>query len=62
MTEFDKQVEHLTRLALTPGWWEYSRNRARELDKEPAFEGLLTEVQRRIKASGYRPDTRRESL
>jgi len=25
MTEFDKQVAHLTRLATTPGWWQYAR-------------------------------------
>ena len=62
MTPFEQQAQHLTELATTPGWWEYTRQRARELDKEPGFAGLLAEVTKRIKASGYKPDMRREKL
>ena len=44
MTNFDKQVAHLTALAITPGWWQYSRQRAQELDAQPGFAELLAAV------------------
>ncbi|MFA5386777.1 MAG: hypothetical protein WC322_00060 [Candidatus Paceibacterota bacterium] len=62
MTQFEQQAQHLTTLATTPGWWEYTRQRVRELDKEPGFEGIHAEVTKRIKASGYKPDMRRERV
>lgn len=62
MTPFEKQASHLFTLATTPGWWEYTKQRARELDKEPGFEGIHAEVTKRIKASGYKPDMRRERV
>lgn len=55
MTNFDKQVAHLTALAITPGWWQYSRQRAQELDAQPGFAGLYAAVQAAVRASGYRP-------
>ena len=62
MDHFTAAVSHLFGLATTPGWWEYARQRVRELDKEPGFEGIHAEVTKRIKASGHRPDMRRERI
>ncbi len=53
MTEFDAQVAHLTALATTPGWWQYARMRAQELDA--AMPGVHEAVQQAVKATGYRP-------
>lgn len=55
MQEFDRQVAHLARLAATPGWWQYARHRAQELEAQPGFAGLQAAVRQRVEASGYRP-------
>lgn len=55
MTEFDKQVAHLTKLATTPGWWQYARQRAQELETHQGFEGLQAAVRVNVEASGYKP-------
>ena len=55
MTEFDRQVEHLTRLATTPGWWQYARMRARELQTQPGFHGIADAVRERLNAAKFRP-------
>lgn len=62
MTPFEQQAQHLTELATTPGWWEYTRQRVAELEKEPGFEGIHAEVLKRIKASGYKPNAKRERI
>lgn len=53
MTEFDKQVAHLTRLAMTLGWWQYARQRAQELDAD--MPGMRDAVRQAVEATGYRP-------
>ncbi|ADU99426.1 hypothetical protein [Alicycliphilus denitrificans] len=53
MAEYDKQVAHLTRLALTPGWWQYARRRALELEAD--MPGIRDAVRQQVEASGYRP-------
>ena len=53
MTEFDAQVAHLTRLATTPGWWQYARQRAQELEAD--MPGIREAVRQAVEASGYRP-------
>lgn len=55
MTEFDKQVAHLSALATTPGWWQYARQRAQELDAQPGFAGLYAAVQAAVRTAGYMP-------
>ena len=55
MNEFEKQVEHLTTLAMTPGWWPYAQARAMELDAQTAFTGLRAEVRQRLTAAKFRP-------
>lgn len=44
MTEYTKQLSHLTKLALTPGWKEYTWERLKELDRAPGFEGIKEAV------------------
>ena len=34
MTDYDKQLAHLTKLAQTPGWKQYAWQRALELDRD----------------------------
>ncbi len=55
MNEFEKQVEHLTTLAMTSGWWTYAQARAMELDALTAFAGIRAAVKDKLKASGFRP-------
>lgn len=51
MTEYDKQVEHLTSLATHPAWKAYIWHRLQELDQTPLFEGIKADVLRRIESS-----------
>lgn len=53
MPEFDKQVAHLTKLATMPGWWQYARQRSRELDAD--MPGIQAAVRAAVEASGYKP-------
>ena len=55
MNEFEKQVEHLTTMAMTPGWWAYAQARAMELAALTAFAGVRTEVRQRLTAAKFRP-------
>lgn len=48
MTEYDKQVEHLTSLATQPAWKAYIWQRLNELDQAPLFEGIKADVLQRI--------------
>lgn len=52
-----QQADHLANLAMTPGWWQYARARARELEQDDTglWHGLVDAVRERIKAAGYRP-------
>ena len=34
-----QQRDHLVQLAMTPGWWHYSRHRATELEEESVTHG-----------------------
>ena len=40
MNEYTKQVLHLTRMAMLPGFIDQSRFRCKELEKEPMFQGI----------------------
>ncbi len=44
-------------MAMTPGWWQHSRLRARELeaDESGLFAGIVEAVRERLKAAGFRP-------
>ena len=55
MNEYEAQVEHLTALAMTPGWWAYAQARAMTLDAIPEFAGIRAAVRDRLKAVGFRP-------
>lgn len=50
-------VEHLVKLAQSPGWWEYVKARARELDRDESrlFVDIEQQVARRLQAMGWRP-------
>lgn len=60
MTEFQKQRDWLVLLAITPGWWQYSRARAAELEHDPdaagAWAGMREAVKVELKAKGFRPN------
>ena len=53
MTEQEMQEAHLAKLAITPGWWQYARQRAQEL--EAYMPGMRDAVRQAVEASGYRP-------
>ena len=55
MDEFEAQVEHLAKLARSPGWWMYAQARAMELDATPEFAGIRAAVKDRLKAAGFKP-------
>lgn len=59
MCEFQKQRDWLVTLAMTPGWWQYSRQEAARLEAEPdaagAWAGMREAVRAEIKAKGFRP-------
>ena len=40
MDEYTKQVLHLTRMAMLPGFIDHSRFRCKEPVKEPMFQGM----------------------
>ena len=56
-TAFESAAEHCATLAMTPGWWQYARQRVAELEacKSGLWLGLQAEVKRRIIAAGFRP-------
>lgn len=57
--EFDKEVQHLARLAMRPGWWAYARARADATEKHPdtacLFAGLRAAVGAALKVAGFKP-------
>lgn len=55
MNEYETQVEHLTALAMTPGWWAYAQARAMALDANSEFAGIRAAVKDRLKAAEFRP-------
>lgn len=44
MTEYQKQVDHLSELSKLPGFREHILERRRELENEPGFAGITNEV------------------
>ncbi|QXW20120.1 hypothetical protein KXJ72_11355 [Comamonas aquatica] len=51
-------MDHLVNLALSsPGWWEYVKWRARELDQvgPPLFQDVEKQVAQKLQAHGFRP-------
>lgn len=54
---FAEHLEWLVQMAVTPGWWQHSRLRARELeaDESGLFAGIVEAVRERLKAAGFRP-------
>jgi len=59
MTEFQKTRDWLVTLAMTPGWWQYSREQAARLENNPqaagAWAGMREAVRAELKAKGFRP-------
>jgi hypothetical protein len=47
----DKQVQHLTAMALKPGWTAYAKARAQELENDQSglFKGIVEQVRERLK-------------
>lgn len=59
MNEYTKQVLHLTRMAMLPGFLGQSRLRCRELAQEPMFKGIGQEVANELERLGWSaPDAR----
>ena len=46
----EKQVQHLTDMALKPGWIAYAKARAQELENDQSglFKGIVEEVRERL--------------
>lgn len=53
--------DHLVQLAMTPGWWRYSRLRAMELEEESVthghglWPGMREAVKAELKRLGFKP-------
>lgn len=54
---FAEHLEWLVTMAMTPGWWQHSRCRARELEahESRAFVGITDAVRERLKAAWFKP-------
>ena len=54
---FQEQLDWLVQMAMTPGWWQHSRRRARELeaDESRAFIGITEAVRVELKRRGFKP-------
>lgn len=50
MTEYQKQVDHLSELSKLPGMREHVLTRLRELEDEPGFAGITQDVFARVRA------------
>ena len=46
----EKQIQHLTDMALKPGWIAYAKARAEELENDQSglFKGIVEEVRERL--------------
>lgn len=44
MSEYQKQLQHLTTLGRLPAWKEHVWHRLQELDKLPGFQGIKDEA------------------
>ncbi len=53
-------VAHLVKLAQQPGWWEYVKSRARELDRDESrlFVDIERKVVQQLQALAWRPPPR----
>ena len=53
-------VAHLVKLAQQPGWWEYVKARARELDRDESrlFVDIERQVVQQLQALAWRPPPR----
>ena len=50
MTEYQKQVDHLTELSKLAGFREHVLYRLKELENEPGFAGITNEVFDQVRA------------
>lgn len=50
MTEYEKQIEHLTKLCIHEGWKHYAWQRLNELNEQPGFHGIKADVLKRIES------------
>ena len=59
MSEFQKQRDWLVTLAMTPGWWQYSRDQAAkleaDLDAAGAWAGMREAVRAELMAKRFKP-------
>ena len=49
MTEYEKQIEHLTQMSKTPGFRDHLLHRLDELDKAQGFIGIKADLFRRVR-------------
>lgn len=53
--------DHLVQLAMTPGWWQYSRQKAMELEEESVthghglWPGMRAAVKAELQLLGFKP-------
>ena len=56
-----QERDHLVQLAMTPGWWQYSRHMAMELEEESVTHGhglwlgMRAAVKAELQRLGFRP-------
>lgn len=58
---FQEVRDHLVKLAMTPGWWQHSRHRAMELERESVthghglYLGMRESVRAELQRLGFKP-------
>lgn len=59
MSNFNRARDWLVTLAMTPGWWHYSREQAARMEADPdaagAWTGMREAVRAELKAKVFRP-------
>ncbi|MGF6211793.1 hypothetical protein ABIE32_001659 [Comamonas sp. 4034] len=60
-SEFQRTRDWLVTLAMTPGWWHYSRAQAAKLEADQdaagAWSGMREAVREQLKAKGFKPSS-----
>ena len=54
---FNETRDHLVRLAMLPGWWDYVKARARELERHESrlYLHIERDVAQQLQQLGWRP-------
>ena len=57
--EFERQAAHSARLAMSPGFWAYAKEQAKEMQDDDLAQqlwtGLYDNVSERVKVAGFQP-------